>query len=225
MTYDKKLIIFSDFDGTITEHDVIVMIMEKFAPPVWVEIKDKILYKRTITLKDGVEQLFGLIESKKKDEIISFAKKEAKIRKGFDEFLNFCEKEKFDFNVISGGLDFFVEPILEKYKDKLKIFCNKGNFNSRKIQIDYKYLPADCSLCGNCGCCKIEVIEEYPKEKFSRILIGDSLSDLQAAKVVDTVFARADLIKYLEQENIPHIPFENFHEVKEKLVQKHLQKI
>ena len=116
----KKLIIFSDFDGTITERDVIVMIMEKFAPPEWGKIKNKILNERTITLKDGIEKLFSLIESKKKKEIVDFVKKEVRLRDGFVEFLDFCNKEKFDFNVISGGLDFFLEPILERFKDKLK---------------------------------------------------------------------------------------------------------
>ena len=221
----KKPIIFSDFDGTITERDVIVMIMEKFAPPEWIEIKDKILHERTIALRDGVEKLFSLIDSNKKNEIIDFVKREAKLRKGFTEFLDFCKKEKIEFNVISGGLTFFIEPVLEKYKDKLKILCNLGNFSSEKIGIDYKYLPKNCTLCGNCGCCKIEIIEKYPKEQFTRVLIGDSLTDLAASKVADIVFARADLIKYLEQEKISYIPFQNFHEVKEQLVQKHLQKI
>ena len=225
MNNPKKLIIFSDFDGTITERDVIVMIMEKFAPPEWVEIKDKILYKRSITLKDGVEKLFSLIKSSKKSEIVDFVKKEAKIRAGFDELLDFCKKENIDFHVISGGLDFFVAPVLEPYRNRLKIFCNSGSFKSEKIKIDYKYLPKNCSLCGNCGCCKIEVIEEHPKKRFSRILIGDSLTDLAASKVADIVFARGDLIKYLEQDKIAYIPFNNFHEVKEQLAQKHLQKI
>lgn len=220
----KKPVVFSDFDGTITERDVIVMIMEKFAPPEWVKIKDQILYERTVTLKDGVEKLFSLIDSSKKNEIIQFAKKEAKIRAGFDEFLDFCKKENIEFNVVSGGLDFFVESVLEKYKNKLKIFCNLGNFNSKNIKIDYKYLPKNCSLCGTCGCCKIEIIEKYSKEKYTRILIGDSLTDLAASKVADMVFARGDLIKYLEQDKISYILFENFHEVKEQLAQKLLQK-
>ena len=223
MIKNKKPIIFSDFDGTITERDVIVMIMEKFALPEWVQIKDKILYERTITLKDGVEKLFGLIESNKKDQIVDFVKSEAKIRAGFDEFLDFCLKEKIEFNVVSGGLDFFVEPVLERYKSKLKIFCNKGDFKSEKIKIDYKYLPKSCSLCGECGCCKIEIIEHYPKEEYARILIGDSLSDLSSAKVVDIVFARSDLIKYLEQDKISYISFSDFFEVKKQLAQKLLQ--
>lgn len=69
-----KLVVFSDFDGTITECDVIVMIMEKFAPSEWTSIKDKILYERTINLKDGVERLFSLIESSKKVEIVDVAR-------------------------------------------------------------------------------------------------------------------------------------------------------
>ena len=216
----KTPIIFSDFDGTITERDVILSIMERFAPPEWIEIKDNILYKRTTTLKDGVEKLFSLIESGKKNEIINYIKEKMKLREGFEDFLNFCGKEKIEFNVLSGGLDFHIEPVLENFKDKLKIFCNKANFNSKSIKIDYEYLPKNCTLCGDCGFCKIEVIEKYPKEKFTRILIGDSLTDLAASKVVDIVFARADLIKYLEQEKISYVPFSNFHEVKEQLTQK-----
>ncbi len=216
----KTPIIFSDFDGTITEHDVILTIMEKFAPPEWKELKDKILYERTITLKDGVEKLFSLIETSKKNEIISFIKEKVRLREGFEDFLIFCEKENFEFYVLSGGLDFHIEPILERFKGRLKILCNKANFNSKNIKIDYEYLPKNCSLCGDCGFCKIEVIEKYPKEKFTRVLIGDSLTDLAASKVADIIFARGDLIKYLEQENISYIPFQTFYEVKEQLVQK-----
>lgn len=214
MIKSKKPVIFSDFDGTITERDVIIMIMEKFAPPEWVQIKDKILYERSITLKDGVERLFSLIDSSKKKEIIDFVKKEAKPREGFIEFLDFCKNENIEFNVVSGGLDFFVNTVLGDYKDKLKIFCNSGDFSSEKIKIDYKYLPKNCTLCGECGCCKIEIIQKYPKEKFIRLVIGDSLTDLAASKVADMVFARGDLIKYLEQEKISFIPFNDFHEVK-----------
>lgn len=220
MIKNKKPIIFSDFDGTITERDVIISIMERFAPPEWIEIKNKILYERAITLKDGVEKLFSLIESNKKNEITDFIKEKVKLREGFEDFLSFCEKEKIEFNVLSGGLDFHIEPVLEKFRNKLKIFCNKANFNSKNIKIDYEYLPKDCSLCGDCGFCKIEVIEKYPKEKFTRILIGDSLTDLAASKVVDIVFARGDLIKYLEQEKISYIPFQTFYEVKRQLIQR-----
>lgn len=216
----KKIIIFSDFDGTITERDVIVMIMEKFAPTEWTEIKNKVLYERSMTLKDGIEKLFNYIDSIKKNEILDFVRKKVKIRKGFKEFIDFCKIEKIQFNVLTAGLDFFVNEVLKNYLNKLKISCNNANFSLEKIKIDYKYLPKNCSTCGNCPLCKIEIIEQYPKEQYTRILIGDSLSDLAASKVVDIVFARSDLIKYLEQDKISYTPFNDFNEVKEKLAQK-----
>ena len=225
MIRTKKPVVFSDFDGTITECDVIVMIMEKFAPPEWVNLKDKILYERTVTLKDGVERLFSMLLSSQKKEIISYVKEKAKLREGFGEFLDFCEKENIEFNVLSGGLDFHIYPVLEKYVDRVKVFCNNADFSEDRIKVKYNYLPKNCNMCGDCGCCKIEIIENYPEGQFIRILIGDSLSDLAASKVVDIVFARGDLIKYLEQERISYISFEDFHEVKKQLQQRLLQKI
>ena len=223
MTKQKTAIIFSDFDGTITEHDVIVMIMEKFAPPEWVQVKDDILYRRTITLKDGVEKLFSFIPASKKNEIITFVRNNVKIRNGFEQFLIFCKNNNIEFNVLSGGLDFFIEEVLSKWKSQINIFCNEADFTSEKIKIRYKYLPEDCNVCGECGCCKIEIIEKSSKDKYLRVLIGDSLTDLAPSKVVDIVFARSDLIKYLEQENIKYIPFNDFYEVVEKLKQIQLQ--
>ncbi len=219
MVKDKKIIIFSDFDGTITERDVVVMIMERFAPPEWEEIKNKILYERSISLKDGIERLFGFIDSSKKAEILNFVKSKVKLRDGFVEFVDFCKANEIIFNVLSGGLDFFIEEVLNQFKNKINIFCNKGNFAFEKIKIDYKYLPKNCSICGNCGCCKVEIVEKYPKNDFTRIVIGDGLADLFPAKIADLVFARSDLINNLKEEKIPYVEFKTFYEIKEKLIE------
>ncbi len=40
--------IFCDFDGTITNNDNIMSIMEKFAPPEAEEVKNKILSQKAI---------------------------------------------------------------------------------------------------------------------------------------------------------------------------------
>ncbi len=217
MLKEKKVIIFSDYDGTITKRDVIVTIMERFAPPEWVSIKDKILYERTIKLKDGIEMLFNLIDSSKRTEIEKYIKDTVSLRDGFKEFIGFCKEKKIKFNVLSGGLDFHIEPIIENFKNDVEIYCNKADFNFEKIKINYKYLPKNCTLCGDCGCCKIEIIEKYPKENYFRIVIGDSLTDLSPSRVADLIFARSDLKKYLDEEGIKYIPFETFFDVKDKI--------
>lgn len=215
--------IFCDFDGTITKRDVIITIMEKFAPPEWVSIKDKILYERTITLKDGIEMLFNLIDSDKKLEIEKYILNTVQLRDGFSDFINYCEKNNVEFNVLSGGLDFHIDPILKDFKSKIKIYCSNAIFSSEKIKVIYPYLPKNCSLCGDCGCCKIELIEKYPREEFYRVVIGDSLTDLPPSRVADITFARGDLIKYIDEENsksetpMKYIPFETFFDVKNSL--------
>lgn len=217
MAVQKKPIIFSDFDGTITNRDVIITIMEKFAPTEWISIKDKILYERTIPLKDGIEMLFNLIDSSKKKEIEDYIKNTVTIRDGFSDFISFCKKNNIEFKVLSGGLDFHIIPILKDFLDEIKIYCSKANFSSEKIKIDHPYLPKNCSLCGNCGCCKIEIMERYPKEKYFKVVIGDSLTDLSPSKVADLVFARSDLKKYLDEEKIKYVSFENFFDIRQIL--------
>ena len=67
----KEIILFCDFDGTITERDNIVDIMKQFAPPGWEDIVQDILHQR-VTIRDGVGKLFATIPSDKKQEIIEF---------------------------------------------------------------------------------------------------------------------------------------------------------
>lgn len=217
MTVQKRPIIFSDFDGTITNRDVIITIMERFAPPEWVEIKDKILYERTIPLKKGIEMLFDLIDSNKKAEIEDYIKNTVTLRDGFADFISFCKENKIEFNVLSGGLDFHIMPILKDFLSDIKIYCSKANFNSGKIKIDHPYLPKNCSLCGDCGCCKIEIIEKFKKEEIYSIVIGDSLTDLAPSRIADLVFARGDLKKYLDEEEIKYIAFDTFFDIKQML--------
>lgn len=217
---NKNLAIFCDFDGTITKRDVIITIMEKFAPPEWVQIKDDILYNRTIPLKTGIEMLFRLIDSNKKEAIESYIKETVQTRDGFEELLIYCNENNIKFHVVSGGLGFHIYPILEKYinnglLNKKNIICNEADFTAEKIKVSYKYLPKNCTLCGDCGCCKIEFLENYPDSY--KIVIGDSLTDLSPSKIADMVFARGDLIKYLNEEKINYVPFETFFEIQSKL--------
>ena len=81
----KPLIVFCDFDGTITEKDMVVRICEKFCPPVWRTIVEEILAQKK-TVKEGVAEMFALIPSSKKDEVLHFALQTMRPRAGFQEF-------------------------------------------------------------------------------------------------------------------------------------------
>ncbi len=122
MTTRKPLII-CDFDGTITMNDNIISIMKTFAPPEWTALKDGVLSK-TLSIKEGVGRMFGLLPSSLKEEITRFVLEDAKIREGFREFVAFVKEHELPFYVVSGGMDFFVYPLLEGIVEKDRIYCN-----------------------------------------------------------------------------------------------------
>ncbi|MDQ0198377.1 2-hydroxy-3-keto-5-methylthiopentenyl-1-phosphate phosphatase [Neobacillus ginsengisoli] len=206
-----KPVIYCDFDGTITESDNIIAIMKQFAPEGWEFLKDQILTQQ-VSISEGVGKLFSLLPSNLKAEITDFAIKNAKIRTGFTEFVEFTRSEGIPFYIVSGGIDFFVYPILEDYGPFDGIFCNCSDFSGETIKILW---PNECdSLCNNdCGCCKPSIIRKLNLfENSFNIVIGDSVTDLEAAKQADFVLARDLLLEKCTEWGISHQGFSTFYE-------------
>lgn len=211
----KQSIIFCDFDGTITQSDNIVSIMKHFAPPEWETLKEGVL-NQTISVREGVGKMFSLLPSTWKEEIVAYVKEIGVIRAGFAEFVAFTNEQNIPLYIVSGGIDFFVYPILDQYIDRDHIYCNTSDFSNETIQIIWPHVcDSDCS--NDCGCCKPSILRKFDSTKYEKIIIGDSITDLQAAKLADRVYARDFLIKKCEELHIPFTPFEQFTEIIEDL--------
>lgn len=182
--------------------------MKEFASPEWEDLKDKILTQK-ISIKEGVGQMFSLIPSNKKEEIISYIQKDAVIREGFAEFVEFTKENEYELYIVSGGIDFFVYPLLNEFD--VTIYCNKANFEQETIQIEW---PHHCDeYCSNeCGCCKPSLLRKLGANR-KTIVIGDSITDLQAAKQADFVFAREFLLEKCNELGLTYAPFSTFYEI------------
>ena len=204
-------VIFCDFDGTITTKDNIMAIMKKFAPAEWEPIKDQILGQQ-ISIQQGVTQLFNLLSTDQKDEITQFVLDQAQIRQGFEDFVAYTKSQQIPLFIVSGGIDFFVKPLLKDYISEEHIYCNVADFSRDTISIEW---PHTCDeLCSNgCGCCKPSIIRKLSEDNTYKIVIGDSITDLQAAKLADKVIARDFLSEKCEELNIEFEPFETFKDV------------
>lgn len=211
----KKPFVFLDFDGTITEIDVMIAIMKQFGPEEWIPLKEQML-SRQISVRKGVGAMFSLIPSSEKNRVISFVKNEIKIRDGFPEFLDFCQTEAIEYKVISGGLDFYVYPLIEKWVPKDKILCNEVDFTSSHFQVKWTY-PCDSYCHLDCGFCKVSLVRTCDPAVYNRVLIGDSLTDLGAARITETVIGRDYLLDQCRAEGIEVFSFKNFFDVKEVL--------
>lgn len=208
----KKRVIFCDFDGTITENDNIVAIIRHFNPPGWESIVNDIVSQRK-TIRQGVGELFRLLPASMKQEVIAYAISNARIRSGFAELLEYCAASDIEFYVTSGGIDFFVYPLLSAFDIPIDhIYCNGSDFSGNQIEITW---PHACeSHCSNdCGMCKTTIIRRFPVESYTRILIGDSVTDFEGAKIADVVFARSHLIEKCRELGLDFHEFETFHDV------------
>ncbi|MBM7095633.1 2-hydroxy-3-keto-5-methylthiopentenyl-1-phosphate phosphatase [Bacillus sp. H-16] len=208
----RKPIVFCDFDGTITVKDNIITIMKEFAPPEWKAIKDDIFEER-ISLREGVGRMFSLIPSAKKIEIVNYVLEQAEMRKGFTEFLAFARNRGIRIRVVSGGIDFFIEPLLEPYKLLDQLFCNGSDFSGDTIRITWPH-ACDEGCDKDCGCCKASILRQFPDDEYYKIVIGDSISNLEAAKEAHQVFACDDfLLEKCREFGLNHTSFTTFYDV------------
>ncbi|HFJ9270452.1 TPA: 2-hydroxy-3-keto-5-methylthiopentenyl-1-phosphate phosphatase [Bacillus cereus] len=207
--------VFCDFDGTITNNDNIMSIMEKFAPPEAEEVKNKIL-SQELSIQEGVSRLFQLIPTNLHDDIIQFLIETDEIRSGFHEFIQFVKENNISFYVISGGMDFFVYPLLQGIIPKEQIYCNETDFSAEFITVKWPH-SCDDHCQNHCGLCKSSLIRKLSDTNDFHIVIGDSITDLQAAKQADKVFARDFLITKCEENHIAYTPFETFQDVQAEL--------
>ncbi|GGB11623.1 HAD family hydrolase [Macrococcus hajekii] len=207
-------IIACDFDGTVTSSDTIVAIMKRFAQQDSEAVLQGILDRR-ISIQQGVTTLFQILESSDKERIIDFVLSEVKIRPGFQQLLDTAKALDIPFYIISGGMHFFIDPIIAQFNGIKSVYANDVDFSSVHMQVEWRY-PCD-KLCesGQCGTCKPSIVRTLKDDRV--IAIGDSITDIKLAEVADVLFTTDKLTSYAEDNDIPHIAFETFREIAERL--------
>jgi len=207
----RQVVIFCDFDGTAAEQEVIVSLFRAFGPPGWEAVKDAII-AGTISVREGVGGLFARIPSSRVPEMVAYAQRIATLRHGFREFLDYCRIHGYRFLLTSGGVDFFIHPILDGLLSRDQIYCNESDCSGPTVRILWPY-ACDEQCRADCGMCKPTIMRRFPSERYYRVVVGDGVTDLQAAKLADLVAARDLLAVKCAEVGIAYEPFENFYDV------------
>lgn len=201
--------VFCDFDGTMTMDDMIIAVWRRFAPAGWESTVEEMFAQRK-SLREGVAEIFATMPSHLAPEIAEFVRTEVRFRPGLQDFLEFCRAEGIDFLVVSGGIDFFLEPVLAPYRPWVRrIHSIPADLTGPTIRLRH---PDGCERC---GLCKAAVIDLYPGMR--RVLVGDSITDLHGAEQADLVFARGRLPGLLAERGIRYRAFETFVDIKQAM--------
>ena len=75
-------------------------------------------------------------------------------------------------------------------------------------------MDAECNLCGNC---KRNHILNTSADEDMIVYVGDGYSDRCPVKYADFVFAKRQLIKYCQEQNITYFEFNHFGDVEAKM--------
>lgn len=201
--------IFVDFDGTITERDLLDAIAQTFGDPeVYAEV-DRGLDERTLTLHDVLRREFEPVKAPL-EEVVEWVLEHATIRRGFHEFAALARERSERLVVLSSGFRELIEPVLEREGlADLELLSNWIDPRPDGWRAHFRD-PAACPVCGE-PCKRAAVVAG--KNGGPTVYVGDGISDRCGAQASDLVFARRGLARWLGEQGKPYEPFDDFHDV------------
>jgi 2-hydroxy-3-keto-5-methylthiopentenyl-1-phosphate phosphatase len=210
--------IFVDFDGTITEQDLLDRIAQTFGDPaVYAEV-DAGLDDRRLTLHEVLRREFEPVRAPL-PEVVEWVLEHATIRHGFGALVRLAEERGYRLVVLSSGFRELIEPVLARDGfDELDVLSNSVDPDPAGWRVRFRD-EESCPVCGE-PCKRSAVIAQADGGR--SIYIGDGISDRCGAEASDLVFARRGLAAYLTKRGISFEPFEDFHQVVEGIEQRPL---
>ena len=201
-------IVFCDFDGTITLKEIFVAVLKKFSPDVSGELIPQ-MYARKLTLRSGVRRILESIPSSRYPEILEFSRNQI-IRPGFEQFLDFLEVNSVPLVVVSGGLQGIIKTVMGELVHRVQaIYAVDVNTTGEYLRVNSEF-EGETELVA-----KVQIMDRYVADQ--KIVIGDSLTDLNMALHAPIVFARDRLASYLDQQQKSYIPWDDFFQIRDYL--------
>ncbi|HEU0022320.1 MAG TPA: MtnX-like HAD-IB family phosphatase [Dehalococcoidia bacterium] len=205
-----RLAVLTDFDDTAADQNVAELLLDRFADrATWLAAGIR-FRAGELTLKDYQEIAFRNIRAGR-DTMQTYVKQNANLRPYFGEMVNYCRDRDIPVAVVSAGLDFYVEALLEQegFPD-VPVYAVNTTFSDAGISFRYHHARPGKEHLGNS---KGLIVERYRSQGHQVFYVGDGRSDFEAAQRADVVFAHSVLAEECRSQSIPYHPFAHFGDV------------
>ena len=198
-----------DFDGTITEQDLLDEIAETFGDPEVYRELDKGLDRRELTLHEVLRREFEPVTAPL-DDVVVWVLAHARVRPGFRELVVLARERGWRLVVVSSGFRELIEPVLAREGlSGVELYSNSVDPDPRGWRVRF----LDETLCKTCEqACKRSTVSALA-DGSEVVYVGDGYSDRCAAEDADLVFARRGLAAYLSGRGVPFEPFDDFFQI------------
>ncbi|HSG98752.1 MAG TPA: MtnX-like HAD-IB family phosphatase [candidate division Zixibacteria bacterium] len=207
-------LIFCDFDGTIATRDVGYHLMTHFSRQDNSDLQE-LWNTRQIGARECLKIEAARVDATR-EEMLAFTE-QFSLDPHFEDFVAEAERRATTVIVLSDGLDYYINHLLARHNlERLEVFSNRGVFKGRELHVEFPHTNG-CGVCGSCKAARIREIVEREDFDGEVVFVGDGYSDLCAITEAHHLFAKKDLRRYCEAENIPHQPFDSFAEISRRL--------
>jgi 2,3-diketo-5-methylthio-1-phosphopentane phosphatase len=198
--------VFVDFDGTITATDTQELLMRRFAgDQAFFELQQQLAAGR-ITVRQALDIQVESVRGASFDEVVMFLLSATNLDRGFQAFAWACHEARLRLCVLSAGM----RPIIRALLDTLDL-----------PEIPVIAGDLDLSLAGwhmvwpdhsPNGIDKRAYVESAKRMGRATTVIGNGVTDYEAALIADHRFARAgDLLeRMLIESGVDYAPFYSF---------------
>lgn len=201
--------VFSDFDGTITEEDTLVLLLDRFGRKLadgsdWRRIEDDPDLPENVKLQAEMDLLDVPL-----DEALDWLKGVVRIRAGFVEFARALSEQGAGLTVLSGGLLPIIEQTLAPLGlDNLELRANGLAVQNGHWLVQGAKTPRIRALCNHCKTWHLD--RAAPA---TRVYVGDGSTDFCPARSADVVFARSSLAEMMATEGRAFLTFDTFTDI------------
>jgi 2-hydroxy-3-keto-5-methylthiopentenyl-1-phosphate phosphatase len=188
-----------DWDGTITERDSLLMVLEQFGN--WEESQrlGEQLFAGKITLREEIERQFATVTAPL-DEVVDWVVENVRVRPGLPELAALHPI------VVSSGFHELIDPVLARESVTVDLHANHVEARPDGWRPIWRELPV-CAVCGQ-PCKRADLPADGQV-----VYVGDGYSDRCAALAADRIFARRGLAAYLDEQGIAYERFEDLHDI------------
>jgi 2-hydroxy-3-keto-5-methylthiopentenyl-1-phosphate phosphatase len=213
MTKENKdnLMVFFDFDNTITTIDVIDDMLERFSKDdEWKAVEERWQREEIGSRECLKAQIEGVrIDRARLDKYLSTIK----IDPYFKRLLRLFSSRGIPALIVSDNFDYILKNILKRNGiSDIEIYCNRADFSGDKLNPSFPYAN---KRCGDCANCKKTHLLSRKSSGIRTVYIGDGRSDVCASRVSDMVFAKDYLKELFKSEGLPHIAINSLRDVYE----------
>jgi 2,3-diketo-5-methylthio-1-phosphopentane phosphatase len=203
------MLVFCDFDGTVSTVDTTDRVLSRLASPAWEALEADWIAGR-LDAAACMRAQIALVEGD--DAELDRVLDEIGLDPGFTAFAAWCAAAGVPLTIVSDGVDHFIRRILARHGlGDLPVVANRlaGQAGARRLEQPYRRV----GCAAGSGVCKCAVAKGGDGSDPLMVYIGDGRSDFCVSQRAGMLFAKGALADYAAARGQSHHVYETFNDI------------